>query len=163
VKEPSRWHRRLGAYGICRQDGDLLLIDKVQGPYTGLFDLPGGGVEDDESLSAAVCREVEEETGLRVKVETHIGAGEVLVPWPDGQYTHLHQIAVFYLVRVTGGKLGEIAAFDGQDAGGASWVQSSACNLLNASPLVMQATKWLETGRLPKALEEWDDSSKGKG
>ena len=39
------WYRRLGAYGICRQDNALLVIEKGQGPYEGRYDLPGGGVE----------------------------------------------------------------------------------------------------------------------
>ena len=150
-----KWNRRLGAYGVCARDGALLVIEKGQGPYKGLYDLPGGGVEADESLAAAVCREVQEETGLRVAVESQAGVGEILVPWPDGDYTHMHQVAAYYAVRVTGGRLGDIAEFDGQDAADALWVELGGLDGATASPLVLQAKAWLETGGLPAAPLEW--------
>ena len=150
-----RWNRRLGAYGICALDGALLVIEKGQGPYKGLYDLPGGGVEPDESLVAAVCREVQEETGLHVAVESQIGVGEVLVPWTDGGFTHMHQVAAYYAVRVTGGRLGEIADFGGQDATDALWVELGELHGATASPLVLQAKAWLETGGLQDGLLEW--------
>ena len=148
----------MGAYGICTQDNALLVIEKGQGPYKGRYDLPGGGGEADESVAAAVCREVREETGLRVEVESQAGIGEILVPWPDGDYTHMHQVAAYYAVRVTGGRLGDIADFDGQDAAGAYWVGLEDLGADTASPLVLQAKAWLETGRLPEGLLEWGKS-----
>lgn len=57
-------HRHLGAYGLALVDGRVLLIRKVKGPYTGSWDLPGGGIEHGESPADAVRREFVEETGL---------------------------------------------------------------------------------------------------
>lgn len=61
----TRIHR--GIYGIIRREGKILLIRKKRGPYTGLFDLPGGSPEKGESEERTLARELEEETGCRLQ------------------------------------------------------------------------------------------------
>jgi len=39
---------RLGAYGLVVKKDRVLLLKKRGGPYLGLLDLPGGGIEKDE-------------------------------------------------------------------------------------------------------------------
>lgn len=59
--------KRLGVAGIIRGDGfNLLLGRRGKNPNRGLYVLPGGGVKDGESLEEAFCREVMEETGLKI-------------------------------------------------------------------------------------------------
>lgn len=58
---------RLGAYGILKAEGKLLLTLKKAGPYQGLWDLPGGGIEFGESPEEALIREFKEETALQIK------------------------------------------------------------------------------------------------
>jgi 8-oxo-dGTP diphosphatase len=68
--------------------GRLLLIRRGHAPHEGLWSVPGGRVEADESLEAAVEREVLEETGLRVRAgnavgQVRIAAGEVVYEVTD--------------------------------------------------------------------------------
>lgn len=43
----------------------ILLIQRASEPFAGLWALPGGFVEEGEDAAAAVCRELEEEAGVR--------------------------------------------------------------------------------------------------
>lgn len=50
----------------CTPDGDaLLLIRRGRPPYQGMWALPGGFMEMDETLEQTAVRELEEETGLK--------------------------------------------------------------------------------------------------
>ncbi len=46
------------------EDFQLLLIERAQAPYKGIFALPGGFINIDESLEEAARRELFEETGI---------------------------------------------------------------------------------------------------
>lgn len=53
----------------------LLLRRKADDFLGGLYEIPGGGVEQNEQLTDAVSREVEEETGLQVKdITAYLGS-----------------------------------------------------------------------------------------
>ncbi len=53
---------RFGSYGVILFDGKLLLTQKKSGPYKGLWGLPGGMIEFNETPEAALKREILEET-----------------------------------------------------------------------------------------------------
>ena len=53
---------------------EVLLIKRARPPFKGLWALPGGFVDEDESLEAAAARELKEETGVRGVRLQQVGA-----------------------------------------------------------------------------------------
>jgi 8-oxo-dGTP diphosphatase len=59
--------RRITAIVACVDaSGHVLLVKQIGGPYAGAWLLPGGGVDDGESIEEALRREMREETGLEI-------------------------------------------------------------------------------------------------
>jgi ADP-ribose pyrophosphatase YjhB (NUDIX family) len=153
LSENEQWHRHLGAYGICMNHGKLLVIHKGGGPYFGRYDLPGGTVE-------AVQREFLEEAGINVEIKENVGVCDYLVPYelPKRGTSHIHHVAVFYLVQNIGGTLTPTPEkFEGQDSLGALWVPLKEMTTDNSSPLVLEAIAWLKTRKLPSGFQRLDN------
>ncbi|MDR1463229.1 MAG: NUDIX domain-containing protein [Azoarcus sp.] len=56
-----------GVHVLCERQGRILLLRRAgTGFFDGLYSLPGGHVEEGESIRQAAARELEEETGLRL-------------------------------------------------------------------------------------------------
>lgn len=78
---------------LMRPNGDILLAQRPLGkPYAGYWEFPGGKVETDESILAALKREFMEELGIEVvSAEPWCGVEHV--------YEHAHVRLHFYLSR----------------------------------------------------------------
>jgi 8-oxo-dGTP pyrophosphatase MutT (NUDIX family) len=89
---------------IFDRRGWLLLQQRADG---GQWGLPGGSVEVGESVTQAIRREVEEETGLRVAVRRLVGVYSEpalqIVRYPDGAVWHY--VNVCFECAVRGGAL----------------------------------------------------------
>ena len=56
-----------GVHVLCEREGRVLLLRRAgTGFFDGLYSLPGGHVEQGESIFQAAARELEEETGLQL-------------------------------------------------------------------------------------------------
>ena len=88
----------VGAF-VFDEQGRVLLVERGRPPGEGLWTVPGGRLERDETLAQAVAREVREETGLVVEV----GALACVVERMGDDY---HFVILDYLARVIGGTLG---------------------------------------------------------
>jgi 8-oxo-dGTP diphosphatase len=61
---------RIGVYALIFDEGSVLLAHRRDIDW---WNLPGGGMELNETVEEAICREVREETGLEVVVEYLVG------------------------------------------------------------------------------------------
>ena len=70
--------RRLTAIVACTDDsGRVLLVKQIGGPYAGAWLLPGGGVDEGESIDDGLRREMREETGLELDDIKQVATYEV--------------------------------------------------------------------------------------
>ncbi|MFH1339675.1 MAG: NUDIX hydrolase [Pseudomonadota bacterium] len=74
--QPS--HPQLAVSAAIFRDGKVLLVRRARSPARGLYSLPGGRVEFGETLHAALHREVDEETALKIEIAGLAGWREVV-------------------------------------------------------------------------------------
>lgn len=126
-----------GVYALILRDDSLLVIRKGRGPYTGLFDLPGGSPEDAELLEQTLVREVLEETHCTVTRHRQLGAFSALFPYTkDGQPRLLRHTGVIYEVEIEGTPNTQP---DGHDSEGCLWLPLAEVTETNSTPFIRQA------------------------
>ena len=114
----------------------LLLVRRGQEPATGTWSVPGGRVEPGESDEAATAREVLEETGLRVDVESLVGAVE-----RDAPGGGVYLIRDYACRPASGADVAAVRA--GDDADDAAWFTAEEVRRLDCSPGLVEAlTAW---------------------
>jgi|SRR3989344_3912775 len=81
---------RLIVSAVIEKNHDLLFGRKKSdvGPYPNTWHLIGGGVDDGESLTDAIKREIKEEAGIEVKISRSLGFDEDYEPNKHGEITH---------------------------------------------------------------------------
>lgn len=128
-----------GIYGSIIKNGKILLIKKARGPYTGLYDLPGGSPEKGESYLETLRREIMEETGCEViKAENERFKSIIFSDFTveSGEKGVLQHNAVLYDVEIKG--TAKISG-DGLDSNGAVWVDIKDLTAENATPYALMA------------------------
>jgi 8-oxo-dGTP pyrophosphatase MutT (NUDIX family) len=82
------------------------------GRTPGTWALPKGAVDPGEDPAATAVREVAEETGVRARLDRKLGDIRYVYrqSWEGGSGEQVFKIVSFYLLRYSGGRLGEIAA-----------------------------------------------------
>ena len=102
---------------VCLVDtskrSNILLIQRQSNPFAGCWALPGGFVDEGESLADAARREVKEETGLSIgELEQLYTAGD------PGRDPRGWTVSVVFLVRVDAKR---VKAKAGEDAKRVKW------------------------------------------
>lgn len=98
---------------IDRNDKKILLIERKNDPFKNMWALPGGFVEENETVKAGAMRELKEETGLN-----HIKM-ELIDVFSDPERDPRGRIiTAAYLARVNNTDLKPVA---GDDAGKVQW------------------------------------------
>lgn len=119
------------AVGVVITDasGRVVLVKRGKEPQRGRWSVPGGSVEDGESLEQAAVREAWEETGLHVSVGPELW--QLTAPTADGRLFQIHDFAA----TVTGGQL-----LAGDDADDAIW---ATVDELDTLPLTVDLASYL--------------------
>ena len=92
-------HPQLAVSAAIFRDGKILLVRRARSPAKGVYSLPGGRVEFGESLHAALHREVDEETSLKIEIVDLAGWREVL---PETRRAGGHYLIMSFAARWIG-------------------------------------------------------------
>ena len=87
----------VGCGAAIVRDGRLLLVKRLKAPEAGCWNLPGGKVDFGEGVAAAVRREVAEELGVEIELQSSLGFVEMI---GDGQ----HWVSPIYAARIVAGE-----------------------------------------------------------
>jgi 8-oxo-dGTP diphosphatase len=123
--------------------GKILLVRRGRAPFKGMRALPGGFVEQRETVEHAVARELREETGLRARPWKLVG----VYSGPDRD-PRKPTTSVVYLMRGRGG-----VPRGRDDAAEAEWVRLAAIGPLafDHAHIVRDALRLLRTQREQKS------------
>jgi len=124
----------VGVGGVVVRDGRVLLIRRGKAPLYGRWVVPGGTVELGETLEAALVREMEEETGLRVEPL------EILTVFDrierEGERVLYHYVIVDFLCRWQSGE-----ARAGSDALAVAWVRPEDLGGYDLPPKALEVVR----------------------
>ncbi len=103
--------RGVAADAVVINNNSVLLVRRKKPPFAGMLALPGGHLDDDETLEECVIREVHEETGCRVQPLKLVGV------YSDPSRDPRRTVSVAYTCKLLGGE-----ARSGSDASEALWI-----------------------------------------
>ena len=117
-----------GVAATVFRGSEVLLVRRGNEPSNGMLGIPGGVVELGETAEDAVVREVEEETGIRVKPLRVLDVLDSIVRDDEGRI-RFHYILIEFLCEPIGGELK--ASSDVSDA---FWAPLESLEELNVMP-----------------------------
>jgi ADP-ribose pyrophosphatase YjhB (NUDIX family) len=118
---------KVAAATLIIENGQILLVRRVNEPHRGLWTLPAGYVNGGEDPAQAAIRETREETGLQVRISA------LLDIYAHREHTRGADFVIFYRAEITGGTLAPA-----DDADAAAWFAPDAL-----PPLAFEATRYI--------------------
>jgi ADP-ribose pyrophosphatase YjhB (NUDIX family) len=94
-------HPQLAVSAAIFRNGKILLVRRARSPAKGYYSLPGGRVEFGETLHAALHREVDEETALKIEIIGLAGWREVVPGATGGR----HYLIMSFAARWSSGEV----------------------------------------------------------
>jgi 8-oxo-dGTP diphosphatase len=94
----------VGVGAVIFKGEEVLLVRRGQEPARGAWSLPGGLVELGETLTAAITREIAEETGVTVKILGVSAVLERIFPDTGGKIAY-HYVLIDYACEYLEGEL----------------------------------------------------------
>lgn len=137
---------RIGVYGLVIRQGKILLIEQPKGPYMGLFDFPGGGLEFGETIEQALRREFQEELNMGFESMSLLEnlTATVEVTGEDENSSYLfYQIGLVYAITNVQ-PLSD--ATSSQNLLKSEWVEPKHLSPLNCSPFVWKILEAFSVG-----------------
>ena len=133
----------VGSYGFLIRNDEVALIRKARGGYTGLLDIPGGGIEHFESPVDALKRELMEEAGVTVTHYELLLATSRTFSWQmeEDVLEDLHHIGILYKVDVLEDVVKEEA--DGIDSNGCQFYPISQLHKEELTPFAKEGLEAL--------------------
>jgi 8-oxo-dGTP diphosphatase len=86
---------------VVMKNKSVLLIKRAHDPKTGYYSVPGGVVDLGEKFEDAAIREVEEETGIKIKIERLIDVIDNITQDENG--VRFHYVLIGVLAKAVGG------------------------------------------------------------
>lgn len=136
-----KYVNHIGVYGIIKNNDEILLIDKVGGPYDGMLDLPGGTLEHTESTVDTLIRELKEEVGIDVLKYKLIDVVTTNVEFKHkGMIENIHHIGIIYEILEYTGNIKEINVINeiNDDSKGSKFYDIKSLNTKKLSNLVQE-------------------------
>lgn len=123
LKMNKEIQKHIGVYGLVEKDGKILMIKKSRGPYEGMYDLPGGRIEEGEEIEQALHREFIEEVNCEIKELSFISEidDELKYNHPRlGETLFQHHGTYYKVTLLDDSKIKDTP--DGHDSLGAEWI-----------------------------------------
>ena len=83
---------------IVIAENQVLLIERKNEPFKGMWAFPGGFVDENEDLANAAARELEEETCVKVNPDSLIQVGAFGKPGRDPRF---HTVSIVFCVELS--------------------------------------------------------------
>jgi 8-oxo-dGTP diphosphatase len=125
----------VGVGGVIIAEGRTLLIRRGNPPLEGAWSIPGGTLEVGETVVEGVRRELEEETGIKVRVLDLIEVFERIFPDAEGS-TKYHFVILDYLCEAAGG-----SARAGSDVTDVAWATEPELAKYSLTPTATRVIK----------------------
>ena len=115
-----------GIYAVIVKRNKVLMIKKARGPYKGMYDLPGGSPEKDESQEETLIRELDEELGCKPQeIEFLITLEDTFDYVSSDESTKLFShTGHYFTANIESEKIIKTVA-DGHDSLGVKWISFS--------------------------------------